>query len=120
VSVSASEALRREIHDALNVIESWNGVNTFIFYGRSGEIATNRLDEQEMSILCLHLMQNCLVYINTLMVQQVLGERAWMRRLTPDDQRGLTPLFHLHVNPYGHYSLDLDDRLPGPPLAHAS
>lgn len=31
-----SEGVRREIHDALNVIESWNGANTFIFYGRSG------------------------------------------------------------------------------------
>ena len=31
-----SEALRREIHEGLNVIESWNGANSFIFYGRSG------------------------------------------------------------------------------------
>ena len=114
-----SEGLRREIHEALNIIESWNGVNTFTLYGRSGEIATNRLDEQEVSILCLHLMQNCLVYINTLMLQQVLLERAWLRRLTPEDRRGLTPLFHVHVNPYGRYSLDLEDRLPGLPLTQA-
>lgn len=65
-------------------------------------------------------MQNCVVYINTLMLQQVLGERAWLRRLTPEDRRGLTPLFHVHVNPYGRYSLDLEDRLPGLPLTQAS
>ena len=36
-----SEALRQEIHQGLNVIENWNSANSFIFYGRNGEIATN-------------------------------------------------------------------------------
>jgi TnpA family transposase len=66
-----AEALRREIHDGLNIIENWNSANSFIFYGKSGEIATNRLDEQEVSILCLHLLQICLVCVNTLMIQEV-------------------------------------------------
>jgi Tn3 transposase DDE domain len=58
-----SEALRREIQEGLNVIENWNGANSFIFYGRSSEFATNRLDEQELAALSLHLLQICLVYI---------------------------------------------------------
>ncbi len=36
-----SEALRREIHEGLNVVENWNSVNGFIFYGKSGEVASN-------------------------------------------------------------------------------
>ena len=65
------EALRREIHEGLNVVENWNSANGFIFYGKSGEIATNRLDDQELSVLSLHLLQACLVYINTLMLQDI-------------------------------------------------
>src|SRR5437588_8650708 len=58
-----SEALRREINTGLNVIENWNGANSFIFYGKSGDFATNRLDEQELAALSLHLLQICLLYI---------------------------------------------------------
>ena len=44
-----SEALRREIHEGLNVIENWNSANGFIFYGKGGEFASNRREDQEVS-----------------------------------------------------------------------
>jgi TnpA family transposase len=106
-----SEPLRREIHEGLNVIENWNSANSFIFYGRGGEIATNRRDDQEVAMLSLHLLQNCLVYINTLMVQQILAGPDWQGRLTPADRRALTPLFYTHINPYGTFELDMTKRL---------
>lgn len=73
----ASEALRREIHEGLNVIENWNSANGFIFFGRIGEIATNRRTDQEMALLSLHLLQISLVYINTLMVLQIVRQSQW-------------------------------------------
>ncbi len=72
-----SEELRREIHEALNVVENWNVANTFIFYGKGGELSSNRLDDQEISVLALHLLQISLVYINTLMIQEVFYEREY-------------------------------------------
>lgn len=75
-------------------------------------MATNHQEEQEVSMLCLHLLQLCLVYINTLMIQQVLAQPHWQKRLKPEDLRALTPLFWTHVNPYGTFRLDLAERLP--------
>ena len=63
-------------------------------------------------MLCLHLLQICLVYVNTLLVQQVLAEPQWANRLTTEDLRALTPLFYNSVNPYGVIHLDMDQRLP--------
>lgn len=105
------EAFRREIHEGLNVVENWNSATSFVFFGKGGEIASNRLDDQEVSALALHLLQASLVYVNTRMMQSVLIEPQWSVRLTPDDYRGLTPLIYGHVNPYGRFDLDLERRI---------
>jgi hypothetical protein len=99
--------LRREINEGLNVVENWNSANSFIFYGKSSEMATNQPGEQLLSVLSLHLLQVCLVYINTLMLQQVLLDPLWEKRLNKNDQRALTPLIYGHVNPYGTFRLEL-------------
>ncbi|MCK9553613.1 Tn3 family transposase [Aquamicrobium sp.] len=105
------ESFRREIHEGLNVVENWNSANGFVFFGKGGEIATNRVDEQEVSALALHLLQASLVYVNTRMLQTVLVEPKWAGRMTPEDYRGLTPLIYSHVNPYGRFDLDLSSRI---------
>ncbi|MFZ3494738.1 hypothetical protein ACODT5_16210 [Streptomyces sp. 5.8] len=59
--------------------------------------------------------------MNTLMLQDILGEPEWADLLTPADRCGLTPLFWSHVRPYGEGTLDMDTWLnltvlpvPGP------
>jgi TnpA family transposase len=103
--------LQREIQEGLNVVESSNGANSVIFYGKGGDIATNRREELEMTVLCLRILQAALVYINTLMLQDVLAETEWAKLLKPADRRGLTPLFWQHVQPYGEVRLDVAKRL---------
>lgn len=107
-----SEDLRREINEGLNVVEQWNSANDFIFFARRGEMVSNRREDHEISMLALHLLQNCMVYINTLMLQQVLAQSQWSGKLTPRDLRALTPLIWEHVNPYGRFELDMESRLP--------
>ena len=106
-----SRELQREITEGLNVVEAFNGANSVIYYGKGGEIASNRQDEQEMTVLCLRILQAALVYVNTLMLQDVLAEHDWSDLLTLEDRRGLTPLFWQHVLPYGEVKLDINARL---------
>lgn len=106
-----SEELRQEINAGLNVVENWNSTNGFIFYGKSGEISTNQPTEQLLAVLSLHLLQVCLIYINTLMIQEVLTNSSWNNQLTKNDQRALTPLIYSHINPYGTFHLDMNERL---------
>lgn len=106
------EEMRQEVHEGLNVVESWNSTNGFISYGKAGELATNRRENQEISLLCLHLLQASLVYINTLMIQEVLGDPEWLKRMTIRDLAALSPLLTLHINPYGRFDLDMDARIP--------
>ena len=51
-----------------------------------------------MLMLSLHLLQVSLVYVNTLMIQQVLAEPEWQGRLTRWTS-GRSPLKWQHVDP---------------------
>ncbi|MEI4617264.1 Tn3 family transposase, partial [Bacillus cereus] len=85
-----------------------------IFYGKNSELRSNSLEDQEVSALSLQLLQNCLVYMNTLMVQEILydNQQYWLKKMTIEDFRGLTPLFYHHVNPYGIFKLNMNQRIP--------
>jgi hypothetical protein len=63
-------------------------------------------------VLALHLLQSSLVHVNTLLIQRVLEDPGWRRRLKVEDLRALTPLICAHVNPYGRFDLDMSRRLP--------
>jgi hypothetical protein len=82
-----------------------------LFFGKGGEVATNRLEDQKLSVLALHLLQASLVYVNTWMLQRVLDEPVWLGRMAEDDMRALSPLVYAHVSPYGTFDLNLDERL---------
>ncbi len=103
--------LQREINSGLNVAESWNRANAEIFYGKARDIASNRRDEQEISVLCLHILQAAMVYVNTLMLQDVLAEDEWAHLLSSEDYRGLTPLIWAHVAMHGEFKLNMNSRL---------
>jgi hypothetical protein len=46
------------------------------------------------------------------MIQQVLSQPQWMKLMTKLDLRALSPLIWLHINPYGTFNLDMNERLP--------
>lgn len=103
--------LQRETTAGLNVVENYNGVNDYISFGKRGEIASNRREEQELAMLCLHILQSSLGFINLLMIQDTLATPEWSDTLTDEDLRGLTPLFHTNMTPYGEVRLHTDRRI---------
>jgi len=107
----SDEGLRIEIHASQNIVERLNSIMSFIFYGKVGEISSNDKEDQELSIVCLHLLQACMGYVNTLLIQEILAQPSWRDVLTPEDKRALNVLFHSHINPYGLFPLDLRKRL---------
>ena len=100
-------AVRQEIHEGLNVVENWNSANSFICYGRQSELQSNDPHMQEMTILGLHLLQNSLILINTIMMDQIINQSDIISRMKPEDSSALTPLFTSNINPYGYFMLDL-------------
>lgn len=106
-----SVELRQQINAGLNVVENWNSANDFVYYGKGGEIASNCRDDQEMSMLCLHLLQTCISYVNTFFIEDLLQDEHWEKQLGEEDYRALTALFYSHINPYGTFDLDLTKRL---------
>ena len=80
-------------------------------FGKRGELASNRREEQELGMLCLHILQSSLGLINTLMIQDTLALPEWADVLTDADRRGLTPVFHTNMTPYGEIQLRTDRRL---------
>ena len=100
--------IQREVNEGLNVVENWNSAADFIHYGKQGELATNSRENQEISLLSLHLLQNCLVLINTILVERMIEEKKLLEKLSLEDLRAITPLFYSHINPYGSFELDLE------------
>lgn len=85
--------------------------NDTVFYGKGGDWASNKRENQEMGLLCLHLLQASLVYVNTLLIQRVLGDAELFEQMAPRDLAALSPLLTLHIHPYGNFDLDMDARI---------
>ncbi|WP_369245352.1 Tn3 family transposase [Streptomyces sp. R41] len=111
----ASPDLLRETHGGLQVVENRDSANTVLHYGKDGALTGPDKEHIETSMLALHLLQSALVHVSTLLLQQVLAEPAWAKKLSDADRRGLTALFWSNIDPYGTFRLGMDKRLELPP-----
>ncbi len=92
-------------------MENWNSANTVLHYGKDSALTGPDKEHAETNMLALHLLQSSRVHHNMLLLQQVLAEPAWAKKLSGEDPHGLTALFWSNVNLCGTYRLDMDKRL---------
>jgi Tn3 transposase DDE domain-containing protein len=78
----------------------------FVMAVRASWPLANSREQQEIVTLSLQLLQNCLMLINTILVEQTIERGAYGSAC--QDLRAPTPLFHGHINSYGQFALDLD------------
>lgn len=51
------------------------------------------------------------------MIQRVLGDPEWAKRMTNRDLAAISSLLTQHINPYGRFELDMEARIPIEALA---
>ena len=83
------------------MVEHWNATNDFICYGRQGRLATNSREQREIVTLSLQLLRNCLMLINTLLLERTIERDGLWECLSEENLWALTPLFHGHIDPHG-------------------
>ena len=59
----------------------------------NSEELRREIHEGLIHMLCLHL----LIYINTLVLEEILEKPPWMERLTTEELRAFTPLIFTHI-----------------------
>ena len=91
-----SRDLQYEVNDGLQVVENWNATNEFISYGQRGDLMANSREKQEISVLSPQLLQNCLMHINTILVERTIERQSLWNRLQPEDFRGYATLLQPH------------------------
>jgi hypothetical protein len=93
------------------VVENFNSASKDLFYGKAGDLTGDDRETVEVSALALNLIAAAITYLNTHLIQIVLRDPAWQKRLSPADRRGLTALFWSHLNLYGRFELDMNRHL---------
>lgn len=79
----ADEGLRREIHEGLNAVENFNSASKDIVYGKAGDLTGDDREHAKVSALALHLIAATITYLHTVVIQIVLRDPAWQKRLPP-------------------------------------
>lgn len=110
-SEAALRRTRRLFINRDNLRAAIRTVNKDICYGKAGDLTDDDKEHVEVSALALHLVQAAIAYLNTIMIQIVLADPQWQKKLTEEDQRGLSALFWTHLNLYGRFELDMSNYL---------
>ncbi len=111
----AEPAVRALIQAATNKSESFNRLVHWLAFGGDQIIATNDRSAQRKIIKYNHLVANCTIFYNVVVMSHMLQEmQAEGQPIDPDAIAALSPYITEHIDRFGRYSLEMDQ--PPPPL----
>jgi TnpA family transposase len=103
---------RRVINLQLNKGEQVHDLRQFIHFANEGKIRTHLEEEQINEASCLNLVVNAIILWNTVYMQAIIEQlRKEGYQVSDNDLRHLGPARHGHINPYGHYTFNVQQEL---------
>ena len=91
-SVFHDERVRQEIQEGLNVVENWNSANSFIFYGKSGEIVgldVKAMRTQKAGYSHLHLKYSKEIFFDLVDLAHSIDRQEWQSYVDARDYESL-------------------------------
>jgi TnpA family transposase len=108
-----SAELRALIQAATNKSEAFNGFAQWVAFGGDGTITQNDREEQRKVIKYNHLVANCVIFHNVFTLSRLLaGLQKESFALEPEAIAALSPYLTQHINRFGNYQLDMEQRPP--------
>jgi TnpA family transposase len=99
---------RRIINLQLNKGEQLHSLRQFIHFANEGKIRTHLEEEQINAASCLNLVVNAIILWNTVYMQAIIEQlRKEGYPVNDDDLKHLGPARYEHINPYGHYTFNV-------------
>jgi hypothetical protein len=109
----ADPEVRTMIQAATNKSESFNRLVQWLAFGGEQIIATNDRAAQRKIIKYNHLVANCTIFYNVVVMSRVLQAlQAEGHSIDPDAVAALSPYITEHIDRFGRYSLDVDQQPP--------
>jgi TnpA family transposase len=103
---------RRDINLQLDKGEQAHDLRQFIHFANEGKIRSHLEEKQINEASCLNLVVNAVVLWNTVYMQEAIKQlREEGYDIKDDDLKHLGPARHEHINPYGHYSFNVQEEL---------
>ena len=103
---------RRLINLQLNKGEQVHDLRQFIHFANEGKIRTHLEEDQINEASCLNLVVNAIILWNTVYMQAIIEQlRKEGYKISDEDLRHLGPARFEHINPYGHYTFDIQQEL---------
>lgn len=109
----SDKELRETIHAATCKSESFNAFKNWVGFGGEGVIRQNSRDEQRKVIKYNHLVANCICLYNVASITKVLNDLSEEGiSVNKEALKAISPYITSHINRFGNYQLDLNQKIP--------